>query len=290
MPPYTKQHWLPAGYMKFFAIDGKVEGRNSEVYFTNTAECKVEKVKNLSYADFHYSEEDAEGAEKSFHLMENDYPRIIDKILANEPLKTKEYYGLIVTMIDFHARNASYKNLTDEENYKAFETVSKELLKLVFKDCTGWENDLGIISKFLKDNWEFQPVCSPKEELFSSDHPTLIFSIDDDLGFLFLPINPHYGIIAVDKRKVKITGKKINDADNGMLNAYQAYHCIEFVYSNIDLTEMLGDGKPLDTWLNKDKPRGFVKKDCWRPEFISYPNNMPSEFSFIEVIKQEVDE
>jgi len=271
--------------MKFFAQSGNVQGRNSIVYYANATECNTEKVKKLSCADFHYSEDDPEGAETSFHGMENDYPNIIEKILAGELLKTKEYYGLILTMIDFHARNASYENLTDEENYKAFEIVSKGLMKEVFKDCDGCHNDMQKSLDFMAENWGFQPVCSPKEELFSSDHPTLLFSVNDQLAFLFLPINPHYGIVAVDKRKIRITGNKINDEDNGMLNAYQAYQCIEFVYSNIDLSTYIGEDKPLTKWLNKPKPRGFVKNDSWLPEFIEYPNNMPSEFSFIEVIK-----
>lgn len=285
MAKYKVQHWLPAGYMKFFSLTGEVRGRDSRIYYTNKTECKSKKVKKLSCKNYHYSSSDAEAAETSFHLMENDYPVLIDKLLAGQDLRKKEYYSLILSMIDYHTRNPSYENLTTKENYKAYETVSRGLMREIFEDCEECGNDFQKLMDFLADNWLLQPICSIKDELFSSDHPSLLFSLNDKIAFIILPINPHYALLAVDKRKIKITGNEISIEDLGMLNAYQCYKCIEYIYSNIDLTPELGEDKPLTKWLEKEKPRGFVDNDSWKPDFIEYPNNMPSEFSFIEIEK-----
>jgi hypothetical protein len=285
MANYKIQHWLPAGYMKFFSLSGESNGRNSRIYYANSSECKSKKVKKLSCKNYHYSKDNAEKAETSFHLMENDYPLLIDKIIHSKELTKKEYFSLILSMIDYHARNPSYENLTIEENYKAYETVSMGLMREVFEDCDDCGKDFQKLMDFLADNWLLQPLCSIKDELFSSDHPSLLFSINNKIAFIILPINPHYALLAVDKRKIKITGNEINEQDLGMLNAYQAYHCVEYVYSNIDLSQELGENKSLTKWLKKDKPRGFVDNNSWKPEFIDYPDNMPSEFSFMEIEK-----
>ena len=284
MAQYKNQHWLPAGYMKFFSLTGKTKGRDSRIYYTNNSECKAKKVKNLSCKDYHYSETKAEEAESSFHEMENEYPILIGKLLKGNDLTKIEYYSLILSMIDYHARNASYENLTGEENYEAFKIVSKEIMNDIFKDCN-CQGDFQKMLDFFAENWVLQPLLSKKEELFSSDHPSLMFSRNDRLAFIILPITPHYALLAADKRKIEITGNEITDTDNGLLNSYQAYQCIEYVYSNIDLSSFLGDDKPLTKWLNKTRPKGFVKTDSWQTEFIGYPNNMPSEFSFLKIVE-----
>ncbi|MFC2148762.1 DUF4238 domain-containing protein [Bacteroidota bacterium] len=283
MTAYKKQHWLPACYMKFFSKSGKPQGRNSEIYYSDAIESKVDRVKNLSYDDFHYSEDDPEAAETSFHAMENDYPNIVEKLLRGEVLNRKEYYGLLLTMIDFHARNPSYLNLTEKENYKAFEIVSQGLMNEVFKDCDSNGNDFKKMLNFMQNNWELQPVCSPKEELFSSDHPSLLFSINDKLAFIFLPITPHYGLVAVDKREIEIISDEISEEDNGILNSIQAQVCIKYVYSNIELSEFIGEEKPLTKTLKKEIPSGYVTTDVWKPEYIDYPGKIPSEFSFLKI-------
>ena len=283
MAEYKKQHWLPIGYMKFFSITGNSEGRGSKIYYSNATESKIRKVEKLSFKNYHYSRIDPKGAEMSFHEMENDYPLIIEKILEGKDLKKKEYFGLILTMVDFHARNPSYENLTTEENYKAFEIVSMGLIGEIFKDSKGGGSNMSEMVKFLVKNWIIQPIFSRKEQFFSSDHPSLLFSINDEIAFIFLPINPHYGVVAVDIRKIQITGNEANEKDNGNLNALQAARCINYVYSDHDLSEYIGEGKPITKWLNKERPKGFIKSDSWKPEYINY-TTFPDGFSFLKVV------
>lgn len=282
MAKYKVQHWLPSGYMKFFSISGGVEGRKSKIYYSNGTGSKIKSVEKLSCSNYHYSRTDTEAAETSFHEMENDYPLIVEKIIKGNDLVKTEYFGLILTMIDFHARNPSYENLTKKENYKAFEIVSRGLITEIFKDSEKQGSDLTLMSKFLETNWLLQPIFSDKEEFISSDHPSLIFSTNGEVAFIFLPISPHFGIVAVDKRKIEITGNTANEKDNGILNALQAAKCITYVYSNIDLSTHIGEGKPLTKWFKKERPKGFVTDDSWKPEFIDYKKTIPVGLSFLK--------
>ena len=282
MTDYKNQHWLPSGYMKYFAASGVTKGRKTSIYYTNKNGSNRKKVDKLSCDDFHYSEERAETVETSFHSMENDYPVLVKKILNDERLTKKEYYSMIITMIEYHARNPSYENLTKEENYEAYLTVSRGLFMDILEGCEGCHANLQKGMDFIASNWLLQPLTSSKEELFSSDHPSLLFSIDKKLSFIILPINPHHALLAVDKRKVKIVSNTINENDNGLLNALQVNRCIEFIYSNIDLSDKLGEGTVLTRSFEKKRTTGFVRNDSWLPEYINYPDVMPNKFSFIK--------
>jgi hypothetical protein len=271
--------------MKFFAIGGNPDGRKTKIFYSNATECKIKTVNKLSCANYHYSSHDPEGAESSFHEMENDYPRIVSKILAHEDLKKSEYYGIILTMIDFHARNPSYENLTQEENYRAFELVSRGLMAEFFKNLNGGATNKEDMKSFLEENWVLQPVFSNTEELISSDHPSLLFSINGELAFSFLPISPHYGVIATNKNLVTITGNTVTENDNSYLNALQVARCINYVYSDHDLTGYIGAGKIITKWFAREKFKGYVDGAVWKPEYLEYGSKFPTEFSFLEIVK-----
>ena len=38
---------------------------------------------------------------------------------------------------------------------------------------------------FLVKNWEMQPILSRKEEFISSDHPSILFAINDCIASIF---------------------------------------------------------------------------------------------------------
>ena len=95
-----------------------------------------------------------------------------------------------------------------------------------------------------------------------------------------MPISSHYGIIAVDKRKMSIIGNEATEKDNGYLNSIQVSKCLKYVYSNHDLSEHIGEGKVLTKWFEKERPQGFVDVDSWKPEFINFDVTFPEDLSF----------
>ena len=117
------------------------------------------------------------------------------------------------------------------------------------------------------------------------NHPSLIFSVNGVLAFIFLPINPHYGLVAADKSKIEILSAKANLNDNANLNALQAERCIDFVYSDHDLSKLIGEGKALTKWFNKVKPKGFAEEDSWQPEFIDYKTRLSNGLSFLRIVE-----
>ena len=282
MSKYKVQHRLPIWYMQFFSATWKPEGRKSIIYYSNGIESKFKHAKGLSCSNYHYSRNEAEKAEISFHKMENNYPSIVRKILNGHNLTPKEYYGMILTMVDYHARNPSYKNLTSEENYQAYEIVSQGLMNEIFKDSKSGASNLPEMLKNLRKNWIFQPISS-EEKNISSDHPSLFFSIDDQIAFIFLPIDPHASLVAIDKRKIQIINNKATEKDVAILNGIQAARCVKYVYSDHDLSEYIGEGKSLTKYFQKKRPKWYVKDSLWKPEFIDY-RTLHHNFSFLKII------
>lgn len=284
MSNYKRQHYLPSGYMKFFSNTGKPNGRKTHIYYSDATSSKCDRtVESLSCDDYHYSIGSARDVEKSFQQMENLYPPIVEKILQRKTLTTKDYYGIILTMVEYHARNPSYKNITNKENYAAYLAVSSGIMGEIFGELAANTVDMKKKFDFLKTNWEMKPIYLKDDKFISSDHPSLLFSIDDELAYIFLPISPCCGIVAVDKRKVQIIGDEANHDDNAMLNGLQAQRCVNYLYSDFDLSEHIGEGRTITASLNKEKPRGFVKSDSFKPEYVSYASLCPHTFSFIKV-------
>lgn len=289
MNEHKRQHYLPSGYMKYFSSIGETQGRKTHIFYTDATQSRDDKtVNSLSCDDYHYSRGNAKEVEESFQQMENNYPPLVEKILKAEGLSVKEYYGMIATMVEYHARNPSYENLTTEENYDAYQQVSRGMMSEIFgelsKRSENSNKDFRKMIDFLKNNWMMKRIHSENEKFISSDHPSLFFSINNDLAFIFLPISPHYGVIAVDKRKIQIVDVEANYDDIANLNGLQAARCINYVYSDHDLSEYIGKDKPITNWFNKEKPRGFVKSDCWKPEYIPYDSSRPHSYSFLKIL------
>lgn len=280
MAQYKSQHWLPACYMKFFAISATPTGRSTRVYYTNANESKIGSVANLSCADFHYSRVEPEEAETSFHGIENQYPLTITKLLDGNSIHKIEYFQLILSIIDFHARNASYENRTPQENYKAFEHVSRGLIGEIFGDVGA---NFHKMLDFMEANWRFNLLHSPHDVLLSSDNPSMIFSLGNKIAFIFLPVHPEFGVVAFDRRKIEVTNNVINQRDNEILNSMQATVCINYVYSNTDLSDQIGEGEALTKLINRERENGFVEADCWKPNFMDYLTLLPDKFGFIAV-------
>ena len=154
----------------------------------------------------------------------------------------------------------------------------KEIFGNSIDDGYDFEGMLNI----LEENWKIRAIYSEREKLFSSDHPSLLFSIEDEIAFAFLPISPHYGVVAVDQRKVQISGNRASEKDNGNLNALQAMKCHEYVYSDYDLSEFIGENEPLTDLLQKERMKSFASEKSWKPDYIDYTSSPPGGFSFLK--------
>ncbi|MDO8813250.1 MAG: DUF4238 domain-containing protein [Gallionella sp.] len=283
MTEYKKQHWLPAAYLQFFSCSGKPEGRKSKVFWADAERCQLSSVGSLCVKKFHYSKIDPKGAETSFHQMEGDYSNIVKKILAAQTPTKAEYFGIIMIALDLHIRNPSYENRTGNENYAAYQELSRSFVEMIFSDAPGNGKDLNEVAQHLEKYWGIQPIRS-KEKFITSDHPSLVFSTGEDIAFIFLPIHPLCGVLLFDNRRVRPLGASATNEDVAILNAFQAATSIRHLFADYDMTPEIGEGKPITKWLRKERQKGFIDGSVYKPELLNYPGNIPTNLSFLEIV------
>ena len=276
------QHWLPCSYLQYFSITGKPEGRRSIVFWTNGKISRTAAVEKLATSNYTYSRVNPSEAESKFHDTEKDYPRTIDELLQAKVLGKKQYYGLILTMFDFHLRNVAYENRTDSEYIDVYEKMSSSFLACVFADTQSQGTDLNDLGKHLIKYWRLQPVQSFTEKFITSDNPSLVFGEAKTIAAIFLPVHPNLGVIAFDKRKLNLKSARATIDDVALLNGFQVQMSIRHVFSDHDLSKIKDDWKALQNIANRAKPERWSNEEVWHPGFIPYAGQAPERLSFIE--------
>src|SRR5262245_28034290 len=100
MPPYKRQHYLPASYLKYFSADQTKCSRKSWIWRFDGHEQKLVPVESECFADYHYSRKNPAAAERGFHRFESCYCESIDSIRAGRELADVELGNLLVSMFD----------------------------------------------------------------------------------------------------------------------------------------------------------------------------------------------
>src|SRR5215475_915659 len=120
MPAYKRQHWLPAVYLKNFSHESELGRRAFLWRYDGNTMMKV-AVESQCEGNFFYSKEQPEATEKRFWQSEAAYENCVKLIREKKPSSAVDYFSLIFTIFDFHARNAIYANNTGKEGVYAYE-------------------------------------------------------------------------------------------------------------------------------------------------------------------------
>ena len=324
MPDYRKQHWLPAAYLKFFAVDRTERSRKSLIYRLDSSTCRKVSVDSQCFQKYFYSKENPKEAEKSFHHMEWDYPRIVRLLERSKnslSVNPKEYFGLIYIIVDFHLRNNSYINNRGTENIEAFAfrrqnfwhreimlwlqtrqtyipspyplvpELPRPILPSVPLSSEAATKDFSRnLFSFTRDVWRFQSLECEQDFFVTSDNPSIWFENDGLTTAFLMPLTPEILGIAYDQRRIKMLSSKATLRDVELVNSFQIIQCNRSIYSAFLLEKR--DLKVLPKLFaknrNSQQKRGFVNDKQWGLETIPvYFQNKKGDyetFSFWELI------
>ena len=94
MPPYKKQHYLPAVYLSQFSSDQQILTRaGSKVWRTDIIGTHLVSVKSECCKDYFYSKKDPKGTETMFQGLENLYPSSVRRVRSRTEPKPQEHYA-----------------------------------------------------------------------------------------------------------------------------------------------------------------------------------------------------
>ena len=120
MPAYKDQHWLPSAYLKYFSVDQQDCTRKTLIWRLdgNTERCVP--VESQCSANYFYSKEKPTETEQMFQINENAYCDCIDRMRKKRELVDRNIGDLLLSMFDFHLRNAAHKNQIGKEGIEAY--------------------------------------------------------------------------------------------------------------------------------------------------------------------------
>jgi hypothetical protein len=280
---YKRQHYLPAGYLKYFSIDQTDCERDSWLWrFDGQTQCRV-TVESQCASNFHYSKEDPASAEKTFHDGEGRYCKCVDKIKKGLVLTNRESGGLLANLFDFYIRNAVHKNETGKEGIEAYRKrvrifYSQILLK---KTENITEHD---IRNHIARQWRLEIVSVPfGRGMITSDNPSVWTAISDrqpGLHLLTLPITPTQIAVAADIRFVRILPGQMSEPDYLTLMDSQMHNAVSSIYSSIDFTpEIMAIAK--NRFSMKKGFDCYVNEASWKTTFARLePEHY---FSFMQI-------
>ena len=263
------QHWVPCGYLKHFAIDGKVKGRDSRVYVTTIEECTDKKIAKVGGENWTYSRSNP-ALDHTFNDMENDIPIIVGKIIEGDQLDVKEKISLMLIAFDLHHRSAAYDNKSSGERYSVYSKVSQQWLIELCPNHLD-PTDLNSYLNYLRDSWDLVVLTHEASEKFvTSDHPSIVFADEDDGRpvLTILPVSPQQCIAIFDKERIEVSVQKLTDHDVGLLNGLQAARCIKEIYSDhsLDSIEEMESAQEL---LKRTRPERYFSDTSYRPDYYT---------------------
>lgn len=299
-----KQHWLPASYLQFFTIDPKEQNRGGYLYRVDKSGYKKVKVETQGVSSYHYRRLKTHQSEGLFRIFESDYPELIRKAVAAQPLSVEEQCKIVLSIITLYCRNPFITNQTGWENWDVFVSISNSFLENHLgapPQTEAQELNLrsladGIIRAQQKNPLPLNGIPSDDEflrmayilhfvgstfrvafirnlggegPLYTSDFPTLFFSLDRMTVFLLLlPVTPSLLAVAYDTRFFEVRHSWLSSEDLQLIQV--------FLHIQTDKAFFVGaihedDLRILSEALQNRTQRseGWVKPDVWQP--IMYP-------------------
>ena len=264
-PKCKKQHYLPAVYLKQFSADGAKAKRSSLIWRFDQQRSVRVPVESQCAGDYFYSRRDSQGAEETFHGMEGAYGSIAQKIWSWRDSTQRDFFGLILMMLDLHCRNVCYANRTREENVHAYQVRIHCLRnEILMGENHGPVSDLELL-KHMRAVWRVKLLGTTKgNELVTSDNPAHLFTLNDvgSLHFVVMPVTPFYCAVAFDSRFCRATGSNLTSADESALNLLQALNCWECLFT----LSALSNGQQefaREKWKGGEKSLGYVDEREW---------------------------
>lgn len=275
MQPYTRQHYVPAVYLQQFSVDGRQSTRKSHIWRLDRERSKPVAVESQCGPKHFYSKFDSQGAEATFHEIEGVYGQIAQKIWLRERPSQKQYFGLILMMLDLHCRNITYENLTAKENLHAYKVRMQ-----CMRDLMGDPNAPLSNEQFL-ERWQVRLFENEDPSgLVTSDNPALFFTLDQtsQLHLTIMPVTPSTCAVAFDSRFIQATGNHFSVHDGSLLNHYQQNHSYECLFAPHEFSPEQ-QAFVRQQWKERT-PLGYVDERAWTPNLIRFPEGDPFGFLF----------
>jgi hypothetical protein len=222
------QHWVPCSYLKQFAINGDIKGRHSRVMVTDQNGSRDAKVTKVGGANWTYSSLRPE-VDHEFNEMENDLPRLVERLASGDHLNSREWLSLFLIMTDLHHRSVAYENKTSLERFEAYQIISRQWFAEILPSHVE-KDDLQAYCNFIHENWRINLLTSMNGKKFiTSDHPTIIFSdiVDQKPIAVLTPLDPQRYAIAFDATRLALLREGLSDHEVGLLNGLQVRRCIK---------------------------------------------------------------
>ena len=279
MPPYTRQHFLPAVYLQQFSVDADRATRTSLVWRFDEERNKPVPVETQCAPKHFYSKLDPKGAEETFHQMETAYGKIAQKIWFQTDPSNRDYFGLILMMLDLHCRNVVYENLTTKENVHAYR-VRMHCMRDLMGDANAPLSD----PQFF-DHWKVRLLKTDDPSgLVTSDNPALYFTLDEiKLHLVVMPVTPSCCAVAYDSRFIKATGNHLNVEDGSLLNLHQVEHCCKCLFTASELSSEQ-QAFIRRHWNDRTESIGCVDEQAWTPNLLLFPD--ANKFSFLHKVEK----
>jgi hypothetical protein len=229
LPAYKRQHFLPAGYLKYFSTDQSNCTRKSLVWRFDQKTIRQVPIESQCSRDFFYSKAKAAEAEQMFQINENAYCACIDRIREGQEPVGRNLGDLLLTMFDFYLRNAVHKNRTGREGLEAYSRRVDIFLGQILLCRPDDELEQADIKDHLEKYWRVEIISCPSDfQFLTSDHPSMWRTlgritpqVTSKLHLIALPITPKHVALAYDNRVLEIKGNKATTADVGLLNFNQ---------------------------------------------------------------------
>ncbi|HWQ90047.1 MAG TPA: DUF4238 domain-containing protein [Clostridia bacterium] len=253
MPPYKRQHYLPAGYLKFFATDLDGCTRDAaQIWRCDGKEQRLVPVKTQCSKDYHYSKENPGGAEKEFHLSEDRYCKCVTAFkTGKEPDDDRETGAFLMSMFTLYLRNAVHINKSGREGIEAYRRRFWTFLQRVLLVNYSEANSETLQAE-MSNNWGLRIFAPPDQRLFiTSDNPSIWTCVFGDLGcgpassirsvgpsllqIVALPITPLHMAVAYDKTAIHLVSDKLSEEDYRTLNNAQLRNANECIYASSPL-------------------------------------------------------
>ena len=274
MPEYKWQHYIPKVYLRQFSATKK-----QDVWRFDEQGSALKSVKSQCAEFDFYSSTDREGTEKMFQQMEDAYGKVVQNIKSGKaPKDTKNYFGLILFMLQMHCRNIVYDNRTGKERVHASNVCEQLLLKLM-----GDANQPLSYETFLK-RWQVRLLLTKDEhELITSDNPVTIFSSDEtgQVHLVTMLVTPFCCAVAFDVRIFRVSGSHLNAQDEAILNYYQVKQCHECLFTLTELS-FAHQQSFRQQLKEREKRCGYISENVleseWKPNIIRLPNRQALSF------------
>lgn len=266
--PPSKQHYLPAVYLKQFSVDGSDGRRRSKIWRLDRNICQLVTVEDQCRERFYNSEAEPAKAEKLFQNYENLYAQLACKIWAGEEAgSAHNYFGLIAFMLSLHFRNPSYKNLTKDERIVVYVNLEGEFLLQILGVVVDPNHPSREHLEMFTKCWGVRLMRAIEDFLVTSDNPAQIFHQEGIPRLITLPITPQCCAVAFDRRAfASVWSQELSKQDIERLNRLQVHSCVNALFSAAQQTtedvQMVRG-----VWTKRNPPPGFVSDEDWRSNY-----------------------